>query len=1162
MLARSRAFRRLQLQVELLETRLTPAGPLVLVPLNPSMDQFGRQIVTVQAYGDPNHAVFSVFDTGSSAITFCVNDRATLAAAGVPIPVLNPGGALADGVGGLINGDVSMPGTIIADGLHAASMSFTPQGTPIFTLTLGPSSGATPGIQSFLATSTGSPLLPTLTGTPILEPSTINPQGLAGDVLLQGSSLNFSPVIPGLTVSMPDLSFVSPSTQLSAGNGITGPVRIPMSFFGEDNYIYPGSQITSSPNLVQPDIQIMSGGTLISGQRFLFDTGAQLTVISTTEALALGLNLSQPTSSITIGGVGGSVVVPGYTLDELDVPTDSGVLQFTNVPVYVYDIAPGLDGLLGMNLFNNAHEMLFNPYDPAGPSVSLTFNGSPETPLSPGDLGLLQPLNLPFYPSLGGDNIPGLTAPGSDDGALTVTATDIQATEGAPFGGVVGSFTDSDPLAQHFTASINWGDGQTSFGMMNANNQGGFNVTGNHVYAEEGKYAVTITVKDSKGRLDSDTSNAQVADAAITVGSVPVVAVEGRSFSGKVGSITDANPMGAATDFTATIDWGDGQSSAGVVTSTGGFGFAINGTHSYLEEGPFTIKVTATDDGGSSGSSSQAITVSDAPITVGVVPVTGVVEGTSFNGIVGHFTDADPNGAVADYTATIYWGDGTNSAGTISANPKGGFDVSGGHSYALMGTYNYGVEVKDIGGAANGDGGTLAVYDAPLSGSGQNSSASQGGSTGPTLVATFTDAGGLQGPAHYSTTINWGDGSSSAGTISQPGGSGTPFNVTGSHTYQSAGTWTVTTAVTEIGGGTIDIVSHVKVFARDSILGRAGNSGQIWVGLSNGSSGFSTNVWANWNPNIAWQDVHTGDFDGDGRADIIARDPATGKWWVGLSNGTSFTASVWAAWNPHITWTDIQVADLTGDGKADLIGRVQQSGQWWAAISTGSSFTTSLWATWNPNVTWVDVQVGDFTGDGQADIAGRVLQSGQWWVGQSTGSSLKSSLWTTWNPAMTWVDVRSGDFAGDGKADLVGRVLQSGQWWVAQSTGSSFLNGLWAQWNPNVTWVDVQVGDFNSDGKADIIGRVKESGQWWLGTSNGSGFASSLWATWNPNVNWVDVQVGDFNGDGMSDITGRVLGSGQWWTSLGGGATSASTGLWATWSSAVVWNNVRCGDFA
>ena len=62
-----------------------------------------------------------------------------------------------------------------------------------------------------------------------------------------------------------------------------------------------------------------------------------------------------------------------------------------------------------------------------------------------------------------------------------------------------------------------------------------------------------------------------------------------------------------------------------------------------------------------------------------------------------------------------------------------------------------------------------------------------------------------------------------------------------------------------------------------------------------------------------------------------------------------------------------------------------------------------------------------------------------------------------------------------------------------------------------VTWVDVQIGDFNGDGMADIAGRAAELGFWYTGQSNGStGFVTSLWAIWSPAVTWADVREGNF----------------------------------------------------
>jgi hypothetical protein len=338
-------------------------------------------------------------------------------------------------------------------------------------------------------------------------------------------------------------------------------------------------------------------------------------------------------------------------------------------------------------------------------------------------------------------------------------------------------------------------------------------------------------------------------------------------------------------------------------------------------------------------------------------------------------------------------------------------------------------------------------------------------------------------------------------------------------------------------------------------------NGQWWIAKSNGSNGFSNTAWATWNPLVQWVDVQTGDFNGDGKKDIIGRDLQTGNWWVGISTGSSFVTSLWATWNPAVNWVDVKVGDFNGDGKDDIAGRYSTVGQWYVGLSTGSSFVTSLWATWNPAVNWVDVKVGDFNGDGKADVTGRWLQGGQWWTAVSTGSSFVCSLWDTWSPNVTWADVNVGDFTGDGKADIVGRYLQSGQWYVARSTGSSFTNSPWASWNPYVTWVNIMVGDFNGDGKDDIVGRVSQNGQWWVGLSTGSSFTNSLFTTWSTAVTWASVMVGDYNGDRKADIVGRVSQNGQWWVGLSTGS-QFMTSLWTTWSTATTWSSVKTGTFS
>jgi hypothetical protein len=82
----------------------------------------------------------------------------------------------------------------------------------------------------------------------------------------------------------------------------------------------------------------------------------------------------------------------------------------------------------------------------------------------------------------------------------------------------------------------------------------------------------------------------------------------------------------------------------------------------------------------------------------------------------------------------------------------------------------------------------------------------------------------------------------------------------------------------------------------------------------------------------------------------VGRAVQTGQWFVSLSTGAGLTApTVWAAWDPTQTWVGVQVGDFNGDGKTDIVGRNAATGQWFMSISTGASFTTSVWVTWDHN---------------------------------------------------------------------------------------------------------------------------------------------------------------------------------------------------------------------
>ncbi|HEV3005414.1 MAG TPA: DUF4214 domain-containing protein, partial [Pirellulales bacterium] len=158
----------------------------------------------------------------------------------------------------------------------------------------------------------------------------------------------------------------------------------------------------------------------------------------------------------------------------------------------------------------------------------------------------------------------------------------------------------------------------------------------------------------------------------------------------------------------ATINWGDGTSSAGTVTVDPGGGFLVVGSHVYTEEGNETVTVAVTDNSGNTATASEKATVLDSPLKAHGVRIEGTTSANSTfvlaNPLLATFVDAAGPGPTANYTATIDWGDGsTTSAGTIALSSDGTtFDVAGSHTYTQSGRFTATVSIED-------DGGTMAT---------------------------------------------------------------------------------------------------------------------------------------------------------------------------------------------------------------------------------------------------------------------------------------------------------------------------------------------------------------------------------------------------------------------------------------------------------------------
>jgi hypothetical protein len=106
----------------------------------------------------------------------------------------------------------------------------------------------------------------------------------------------------------------------------------------------------------------------------------------------------------------------------------------------------------------------------------------------------------------------------------------------------------------------------------------------------------------------------------ITPTAVPVAAIEGVQFSGAVATFSDPLPRLTPDSFAATINWGDGQSSAGTVTGSAAAGFTVSGDHTYADEGAYMVLVIISDPSVSTTvPSSATVTVPLTIVSLGTI---------------------------------------------------------------------------------------------------------------------------------------------------------------------------------------------------------------------------------------------------------------------------------------------------------------------------------------------------------------------------------------------------------------------------------------------------------------------------------------------------------------------------------------------------------------
>ncbi|WP_116451773.1 FG-GAP-like repeat-containing protein [Blastococcus litoris] len=192
-----------------------------------------------------------------------------------------------------------------------------------------------------------------------------------------------------------------------------------------------------------------------------------------------------------------------------------------------------------------------------------------------------------------------------------------------------------------------------------------------------------------------------------------------------------------------------------------------------------------------------------------------------------------------------------------------------------------------------------------------------------------------------------------------------------------------------------------------------------------------------------WQTIDAldtvGDFDGNGTVDVLARWTSTGELWLYPGDGTGgwlAPARVGVGWNGMNAL--VGPGDFDGNQRVDLLAREGSTGELWLYPGNGTGGwlpRVRVGSGWN--VMNALVAPGDFTGDGTADLLARETSSGDLWLypGNGTGGWLpRVRVGSGWNVMNALV--APGDFTGDGTADLLARETSTGELWLYPGNGT------------------------------------------------------------------------------------------------------------------------------
>jgi hypothetical protein len=186
------------------------------------------------------------------------------------------------------------------------------------------------------------------------------------------------------------------------------------------------------------------------------------------------------------------------------------------------------------------------------------------------------------------------------------------------------------------------------------------------------------------------------------------------------------------------------------------------------------------------------------------------------------------------------------------------------------------------------------------------------------------------------------------------------------------------------------------------LLWRHDTTGEVDITFMNGTSITARTqvaTVANLNNKIAG----VGDFDGDGKADILWRDDVvTGDVTLWKMNGATVTSQTLVQNLNVLPWQVVGTGDYNGDGKADIFWRHSTDGRVSLWLMNGAVPLQKVSLGSVPDLNWKVIGSGDYDGDGKSDLFwhnpndGRVslwIMNGVTVVSKTTLATIPDTRW-------------------------------------------------------------------------------------------------------------------------------------------------------------------------